>query len=89
MFTACMGSGDRVELGSRVESKGILIMEEGRPRLCFWPVGAPAPGAVPRPLRIPPGYSLAPEPMHVNLNDDIAISYTITIEPCITCNTKK
>lgn len=33
--------------------------------------------------------SLPPEPMHVNLNDDIAISYTNTKDPCITCNTKK
>lgn len=32
---------------------------------------------------------IPPEPMHVDLNDDIAMSYTITIESCITCNTKK
>ena len=32
---------------------------------------------------------IPPEPMHVNLNDDIAISYTNTKDPCITCNTKK
>ncbi len=32
---------------------------------------------------------IPPEPMHVDLNDYIAMSYTRTIEPCITCNTKK
>lgn len=33
--------------------------------------------------------SIPPEPMHVDLNDYIAMSYTRTIESCITCNTKK
>lgn len=35
------------------------------------------------------GAPIPPEPMHVDLNDYIAMSYTRPIEPCITCNTKK
>ena len=33
--------------------------------------------------------SIPPEPMHVDLNYYIAMGYIRTIEPCITCNTKK